>query len=51
MENELPDGSFEWYYQNGQLEQIYTYKDGAREGPFEKYNEKGQLREKGTYKE
>ena len=46
-----PDGPFEEYHDNGQLESKGTYKDGEREGPFETYYENGQLREKGTLKD
>ena len=46
-----PDGPYESYYENGQLEEKGTYKDGELDGPFELYNDNGQLYEKGTYKD
>ncbi|GIT52710.1 MAG: hypothetical protein Ct9H300mP15_29230 [Gemmatimonadota bacterium] len=46
-----PDGPFETYYENGQLEEKGTYKDGVQDGPFETYYENGQLWSKGTYKD
>ena len=32
-------GPFNWYYENGQLSQKGTYKDGKLEGPWVFYNE------------
>ena len=46
-----PDGPYESYFENGQLEQKGTYKDGELDGPYEIYHENGQLREKGTFKD
>jgi hypothetical protein len=34
-------GPFNWYYENGQLSQKGTYKDGKLEGPWVFYNEDG----------
>ena len=45
-----PDGPYETYHDNGQLEVKTTYKDGEFDGPWEWYNENGQLWVKGTYK-
>ena len=44
-----PDGPYEDYSDNGQLESKGTYKDGERHGPWETYQENGQLGYKGTY--
>ena len=46
-----PDGPYESYYDNGQLETKGTYKDGELDGPYEEYYDDGQLRFKGTYKD
>ena len=45
-----PDGPYETYYDNGQLFQKGTYKNGKPDGPSEVYHENGQLSLKGTYK-
>ena len=39
------------YYEEGQLRERGTYKDGKQHGPWEAYHPNGQLEEKGTYKE
>lgn len=43
-----PDGPFEEYYENGQLEQRGTYAAGERDGPYERYYENRQLGAKAT---
>ena len=45
-----PSGPFEWHYENGQLKEKGSYKDGEYDGPREMYYENGQLKEKSTYK-
>ena len=45
------NGPHETYYENGQLEEKRTYKDGVQDGPFERYHDNGQLSTKGTYKD
>ena len=49
--NGEPDGSYESFYDTGQLRTQGTYKDGKREGPWETYNNNGQLNIKGIYKD
>lgn len=44
------DGSYELYYDDGQLEEKGAYKGGERDGPYESYHQNGQLRIKTTYK-
>ena len=44
-----PDGPYESYYENGQLQVKGTYKDGELDGLVETYHENGQLSERGTY--
>ena len=46
-----PDGPFEEYYDNGQLEEKGAYKDGELDGPYEAYFENGQLIEKAIFKD
>ena len=46
-----PDGPYEGYYDNGQLFERVTYKDGVLDGPFERYHDNGQLGSNGIYKE
>jgi len=47
-----PDGPFEEYHDNGQLESKGTYKDGEPEdGLFESHDENGQLWLRGTFKD
>jgi len=46
-----PDGPYESYYENGQLWEKGTHKDGKRDGPWEEYWEDGELTEKGIYKD
>ena len=43
-----PDGPYENYYDNGQLQSKGTYVSGNRDGPYERFYESGQLRAKGT---
>tara|TARA_B110000259_G_scaffold112128_1_gene128024 strand:- start:322 stop:1488 length:1167 start_codon:yes stop_codon:yes gene_type:complete len=47
----LRNGVFESYYENGQLKEVKTYKDGNYYGLFEIYYENGQLAEKYNYKD
>jgi len=44
-----PDGPYESYHPNGQLEVRVGKKDGKWHGPAEAYYENGQLKEKKTY--
>ena len=44
-----PDGPYENYYENGQLQSRVTYLMGEYDGPAEAYYENGQLQEKSTY--
>ena len=46
----LVGGEFYRYYENGQLKEKTTHKDGKPNGPYESstYYENGQLKEKGT---
>ena len=46
-----PDGPVETYYDNGQLEETWTLKDGCWDGPYEWYYENGQLRGRQTWKD
>ena len=46
-----PSGPFEWHYENGQLKEKGSYKDGEYDGPFEGYGWYGQLAWKGTFKD
>ena len=39
------------HYENGQLKEKETYKDGKANGPHISYHENGQLYIKGTYKD
>lgn len=45
----IPNGQFEYYFENGQLGEKGAYKDGKEDGLWELYYENGQLGEKGTY--
>ena len=47
----LANGQYEIYYQNGQLKERATYKDGKADGIFETYFENGQLKWRHTYKD
>ena len=50
MTDEIEDGPFERYHENGQLWWKGTYKDGVEEGPWEEYYyENGQLGWKGSH--
>jgi len=51
MDNEVQDGPYERFHDNGQLEQKASFKDGVLNGPYEIYNKNGQLEEKGSYKD
>ena len=44
-----PDGPYETYYDNGQLQEKGTYAAGEFDGPFEDYRENGSLQGRGTY--
>lgn len=51
MDNNVQlDGPFEEYYENGQLKEKCTYKDGRQDGLCEQYNKDGQLSAKYTYR-
>ncbi len=43
-------GTYRMYYENGQLEEEGTYKDGERDGLWKLYYENGQLFKEGTLK-
>ena len=45
------NGTFESYYENGQLDLKSTFKEGVLNGPYESYYENGQLNVKTNYKE
>ena len=47
----LANGQYEKYHDNGQLSARLTFKDGKKDGPYESYYESGQLRQRVTYKE
>ena len=44
-----PDGPFENYYDNGQLQEKGTFVAGELDGPYEFYYENGQLSEKSNF--
>ena len=44
------EGSWVWYYENGQLRRKGDYKNGKVEGSWVGYYEYGQLKSKGDYK-
>ena len=52
MKNGKPEGSWETYWDNGQLSLKGNYKNGKRKGSWESYHEDGSVKEKytGTYK-
>ena len=50
-EDPPPDGPYETFHENGQLEERITFKDGKQSGVWEVYDKNGQLRGRGTYKE
>ena len=45
------DGPYKSYYENGQLKEERTYKDGKQDGSFKTYYDNGQLEIEGTYKD
>jgi len=45
------DGPYKSYYENGQLKEEGTYKDGRRDGPFKFYYDNGQLKQEGDWKD
>jgi antitoxin component YwqK of YwqJK toxin-antitoxin module len=49
--DDMRDGTFLSYDEDGQLAEKRTYKDGKLDGPKEWYYENGQLREKDNYKD
>lgn len=51
VKNGTPDGLWEWYHDNGQLNQIGTYKDGKRVGLWRWYDDQGNLSHTATYKD
>ena len=51
MTDEIKDGPYEEYYENGQLYGRGTTKDGVPDGLYESYYEDGQLELKGTFKD
>ena len=44
------DGTFKYYYENGQLEGEKTYKSGELDGPYKWYYDNGKLKVERTYK-
>ena len=50
IKNGNKEGPWEFYYENGQVEEKGDYKNGKREGPWVYYYSNGQLVSKGTYK-
>jgi antitoxin component YwqK of YwqJK toxin-antitoxin module len=48
---DIMNGSFETYYEDGQIRMKGTYKDGKVDGGFEEYYDNGQLKSKRNYKE
>ena len=51
MTDEIRDGPYETYWDNGRLREKGTWKDGEPDGPYEEYHENGQLESKGTIKD
>ena len=45
------NGSYEEYYENGQLHYRGNFKNGEYNGPFERYYENGHLDGRGNYKD
>lgn len=45
------NGTFEWYYGNGQLRLMRFYVNGERDGVSKSYYDNGQLKSKYTYKD
>ena len=43
-----PDGPYELYHENGQLQEKGSYLAGEQDGPTEVYEETGQLMYRGT---
>ena len=50
-QNIPPDGLYEYFHDNGQLELRGNLKDGEFDGLWEQYYENGQLEFRGNYKE
>ena len=50
IKNGIPEGSWESYWENGQLMSKGVYKNEKKDGPWESYHKNGQLRYKGDYK-
>ena len=50
-ENYLRQGLYESFYENGQLEERYTFKNDELDGLFKKFNRDGDLIERCTYKD
>ena len=46
-----PDGPYQTYHENGQVDNTGTLKDGCWHGPADIYHENGQLRIRSTYKD
>ena len=51
FKNGKPDGIWEWYHYNGQLQQIGNYKDGEEDGLWRWYNDQGKASNTETYKD
>ena len=51
MTDEIKDGPYETYWDNGRLREKGTWKDGELDGPYEEYHENGQLEYGGNYKD
>ena len=50
-ENPPPDGPYETFHENGQLEGKENFKDGQLDGPFEGFHDNGQLEFRENYKD
>ena len=46
---DLKEGPYEEYYENGQVKVTGYFKNGRRDGAFERYKENGDLEEQVTY--
>ena len=50
LKNETKEGLEKWYYKNGKIHRITTYKNGFEHGKSTYYTKEGYLRTKGEYK-
>ena len=49
LKNELLEGETKWYFENGKLSEVTTYRDGLKHGLSKTYIENGDLKTEGTY--